>query len=51
MGKKEIERENIIRRIKNFCKKHKVHGSYNNPAEDKLVSFYIKDNKLNIVKE
>jgi len=42
---KKSEKENLLRRIANFCKKYKIKGSYNNEFENKLISFGVKDKK------
>jgi len=45
MAGKKIEKQHLIQRIVNYCIKHKIKGSFNNPCGDKLVSFEIKENK------
>ena len=40
---KEAERKNLASRIVNYCRKHKVLGSFNYKHGNYLVSFKIKD--------
>lgn len=52
MTGKEIERENLCKRIINYCKKHKIKGSFNNRFDEYLVSFEIKESlEVNKTKE
>ncbi len=40
---KEVEKRNLLNKIVNYCKKHKIKGSFNNICDDYLVSFEIAE--------
>lgn len=42
---KKIEKQNLLNKIINYCKKHKIKGSFNNPCGDYLVSFKIEEDE------
>ena len=42
---KKSEKQNLLKRIINHCKKYEIKGSFNNRCGEYLVSFEIKTNK------
>jgi len=42
---KASEKRNLLDKIVNFCKKHKIEASFNNKCGNKLVSFEVKSKK------